>query len=195
MGFGYLESVYEKCLIIELEKANFSVESQSPIKVFYEGENVGDFIADIIVNDIVIVELKSVRRIAKVHEVQLVNYLTATGKDVGLVINFGPEHVEIKRKAKTFLKWVFRRICGSGCTPVPLIMPRRFTCTCTSRCTSTVFAVLTCHLSSRFRSHATSMHAISARQLLPSVASRVHLTCRTARTSSVAADCSSAVRA
>ena len=104
MGFGYLESVYEKCLIIELEKANLSVESQCPIKVFYEGENVGDFIADVIVNDIVIIELKSVRRIAKAHEVQLVNYLTATGKDVGLVINFGLEHVEIKRKSKTLLK-------------------------------------------------------------------------------------------
>jgi GxxExxY protein len=102
-GLGIL-NLYNKCLIIELEKANFSVESQCPIKVFYEGENVGDFIADIIVNDIVIVELKSVRRIAKAHEVQLVNYLTATGKDVGLVINFGPEHVEIKRKSKTLLK-------------------------------------------------------------------------------------------
>lgn len=64
---------------------------------------MGDFIADIIVNDIIIIELKSVRGIAKAHEVQLVNYLTATGKDVGLVINFGPEQVEIKRKSKTLL--------------------------------------------------------------------------------------------
>ena len=80
MGFGYLESVYEKCLKIELGKANFSVESQCPIEVFYEGENVGDFIADIIVDDIVIVELKSVRTIAKAHEVQLVNYLGSARK-------------------------------------------------------------------------------------------------------------------
>lgn len=101
MGFGFLESVYEKCLLIELEKAGLKVESQSPINVFYEGELVGEFFADIIVEDTIIVELKSVRRVVRAHEVQLVNYLTATKKEVGLVLNFGPEKVEVKRKVRT----------------------------------------------------------------------------------------------
>ena len=100
MGFGFLESVYEKCLLIELHKSGLDTESQKPITVYYEGEIVGEFVADIIVNDAVIVELKSVRRIIKAHEVQLVNYLVATGKPVGLILNFGERKVEIKRKVK-----------------------------------------------------------------------------------------------
>ena len=89
MGFGFLESVYEKCLLIELRKAGLDMESQKPITVYYENEIVGEFVADIIVNDTIILELKSVRRIIKAHEVQLVNYLVATGKPVGLILNFG----------------------------------------------------------------------------------------------------------
>ena len=100
MGFGFLESVYEKCLLIELRKAGLDVESQKPITVYYENEIVGEFVADIIVNDTIILELKSVRRIIKAHEVQLVNYLVATGKPVGLILNFGERKVEIKRKIK-----------------------------------------------------------------------------------------------
>lgn len=100
MGFGFLESVYEKCLLIELLKSGLRAESQKPITVFYENEIVGEFIADIIVNDRIILELKSVRQIVKAHEVQLVNYLVATGKPVGLIINFGERKVEIKRKLK-----------------------------------------------------------------------------------------------
>lgn len=100
MGFGFLESVYEKCLAIELRKAGFKIENQKPITVFYEDEIVGEFIADIFVNDLVILELKSVRRVINAHEVQLVNYLVATKKDVGLLINFGERKVEIKRKMK-----------------------------------------------------------------------------------------------
>ncbi|MBL7213944.1 MAG: GxxExxY protein [Desulfobacteraceae bacterium] len=100
MGFGFLESVYEKCLLIELRNAGLDTESQKPITVYYEGEVVGEFVADIIVNDAVIIELKSVRRIIKAHEVQLVNYLVATGKPVGLILNFGEGKVEIKRKVK-----------------------------------------------------------------------------------------------
>jgi len=98
MGFGFLESVYEKCLLIELRKAGLSAESQIPIKVFYDGESVGEFAADILVEGVVILELKSVRRVIQAHEVQLVNYLTATNKEVGLILNFGPEKAEIKRK-------------------------------------------------------------------------------------------------
>ncbi len=100
MGFGFLESVYEKCMLIELRKQDLTAEAQKPITVYYESEIVGEFVADIIVNDTVILELKSVREIIKAHEVQLVNYLSATGKPVGLIINFGEKKVEIKRKIK-----------------------------------------------------------------------------------------------
>jgi GxxExxY protein len=100
MGFGFLESVYEKCLLIELRKAGLDAESQKPITVYYEDEIVGEFVADIIVNDTIILELKSVRRIIEAHEVQLVNYLVATGKPLGLILNFGETKVEIKRKVK-----------------------------------------------------------------------------------------------
>lgn len=100
MGFGYLESVYEKCLLIELSKAKMHFESQKLINVFYDNQLVGEFKADILVEDVIIVELKSVRHLVKAHEVQLVNYLVATGKPVGLLINFGQENVEIRRKVK-----------------------------------------------------------------------------------------------
>ena len=101
MGFGYLESVYEKCLMIELSKAGLNAESQKPITVFYSGEIVGNFIADIIVDDTIIIEIKSVKHLAKAHEVQLVNYLVATKKPVGLLLNFGEKKVELKRKLKS----------------------------------------------------------------------------------------------
>ena len=100
MGFGFVESVYEKCLLIELHKSDLEAASQKPITVFYENEIVGEFVADIIVNDTIMLELKSVRRIIKAHEVQLVNYLVATGKPIGLILNFGERKVEVKRKVK-----------------------------------------------------------------------------------------------
>ena len=100
MGFGFLESVYEKCMLIELEKAGLDPDSQKPIKVYYDDEIVGDFVADIIVNDTIILELKSVRRIIRAHEVQLVNYLVATRKSVGLLLNFGERKVDVKRKIR-----------------------------------------------------------------------------------------------
>ncbi|MBW1784486.1 MAG: GxxExxY protein [Deltaproteobacteria bacterium] len=103
MGFGFLESVYEKCMLIELNKANLVAESQKPITVYYDNQIVGEFVADIIVNDKVILELKSLRRIIKAHEVQLVNYLVATGKPVGLILNFGERKVEVKRKIKDLI--------------------------------------------------------------------------------------------
>ncbi len=101
MGSGFLESVYEKCLMIELKKAGLKAEEQRPILVYYEGELVGEFIADIVVEDKIILELKSVQRIAKIHEVQLVNYLNATGMEVGLLLNFGEKKVEVKRKVRS----------------------------------------------------------------------------------------------
>ena len=100
MGFGFLESVYEKCLMIELRKDGLRAESQKPVIVKYEDQVVGEFKADILVEDIIILELKSVRQITQAHEVQLVNHLVATGKPVGLILNFGEQKVEVKRKVK-----------------------------------------------------------------------------------------------
>lgn len=104
MGFGFLESVYEKCLLIELKRAGLQAEAQRSITVYYEDEVVGEFVADVIVEDAIILELKSVRRVVKAHEVQLVNYLTATRKDVGLIINFTERKVEIKRKVRELVE-------------------------------------------------------------------------------------------
>ncbi len=100
MGFGFLESIYEKCLMIELKRAGLNSEAQKSIKVFYDDEVVGDFKADILVENCVILELKSVKRIIKEHEVQLVNYLTATKKNIGLLLNFSIGKVEVKRKVR-----------------------------------------------------------------------------------------------
>ena len=100
MGFGFLESVYENCLMIELEKEGLIAERQRAINVYYEGTLVGEFKADIIVENTVIVELKSVRQIATVHEAQLVNYLVATNMPIGLIINFAENKVHVKRKLK-----------------------------------------------------------------------------------------------
>jgi len=101
LGPGFLESVYQKALLYELAKAGFIVESDKPIHVRYEGVIVGDFKADLIVNDELIVELKAVSGIIVEHEVQLVNYLTATGKDVGLLLNFGGRSLEFRKKFRT----------------------------------------------------------------------------------------------
>lgn len=103
MGYGFLESVYQKCMMIELRKAGLHAESEKEVVVQYDDETVGEFAADILVENTVIVELKSVGRIAKGHEVQLVNYLVATGKPVGLLLNFGPRNVDVKRKVKDLL--------------------------------------------------------------------------------------------
>ena len=104
MGFGYLESVYEKCMQIELNKIGLNFESQKSIAVYYDDLLVGEFVADLIIEDVLIVELKSVKRILRAHEMQLVNYLTSTGKPVGLIVNFGELKVDIKRKVKDLQK-------------------------------------------------------------------------------------------
>ena len=101
LGFGFLESIYKKAMIIELVKNNLKVESEKPLKVYYDNQIVGDFFIDLYVEDKVIVELKSVQNLIKEHEVQLVNYLQGLQKDIGLLINFGPSGVDVKRKFKT----------------------------------------------------------------------------------------------
>jgi len=101
LGPGFLEKVYENALSIELEQAGIEVKQQVPIPVRYRGQVVGDFYADLWVADCVIVELKAVRQLAKEHEVQLANYLQATGVEDRLLLNFG-QSVEVKRKFRTW---------------------------------------------------------------------------------------------
>ncbi|RZB33480.1 MAG: hypothetical protein SRB2_04033 [Desulfobacteraceae bacterium Eth-SRB2] len=97
LGFGFLEKVYQNALIIELRKMGLSILSEEPITVYYENEIVGEYVADIVVEGKVILELKAVKELIEIHEVQLVNYLKATSIEVGLLINFG-HSVQIKRK-------------------------------------------------------------------------------------------------
>jgi len=98
LGAGFLESVYHKALAHELKKAGVQFESEKPLNVFYDGILVGDFMADFLVEKEVIVELKAVQTLAAVHEVQTVNYLVATGIDIGLLLNFGSERLDYKKK-------------------------------------------------------------------------------------------------
>lgn len=97
LGFGFLEKVYENALALELRKGGHSVTQQAAIEVLYEGEVVGQYAADLIVDGKVIVEVKAVRNLDEVHEVQLVNYLKATRIEVGLLVNFG-RRISIKRR-------------------------------------------------------------------------------------------------
>ena len=100
LGFGFLESVYQNSLTIVLRERGLSATVESQIDVYFRGKQVGHFLADLLINEKVIVELKSVRQLLEKHEVQLVNYLNATGIEVGLLINFGPTGVEIRRKVR-----------------------------------------------------------------------------------------------
>jgi len=98
LGYGFLEKVYEKAMMIEFNKEGIPAASQHPINVFYEGEIIGEYYADILVDNKVIVEIKAARYLAEEHEAQLLNYLKATDIEVGLLLNFGPKP-EIRRKA------------------------------------------------------------------------------------------------
>lgn len=97
LGYGFLEKVYEKAMRIKLHKLKLKCESQKSLKVFYDGIVIGDYYADLVVKDCVIVELKAVEAIAPEHEVQLINYLKASEIEVGLLLNFGREP-EFKRR-------------------------------------------------------------------------------------------------
>lgn len=101
LGSGFLEKVYENALRFELEDSGLKVLQQHPVAVRYRGRGVGDFTADLLIEDSVLIELKAVSSLAKAHEAQLVNYLTATGIDHGLLINFGAS-VEVKRKFRVY---------------------------------------------------------------------------------------------
>jgi GxxExxY protein len=102
LGPGFLESVYQKALVHELRKSDFTAEEQKAIKVKYDGVVVGDYLADLVINSELIVEIKAVQTISLGHELQTVNYLAATGHDHGLILNFGGKSLEFKKKFRTF---------------------------------------------------------------------------------------------
>ena len=110
LGYGFLEKVYRNALAIELRRLGLEVTPEARIRVYYEGEVVGEYFADLLVAGVVIVELKAMRSLLEEHEAQLLNYLKATPYEVGLLLNFGPKP-EIKRKAfdnsrKGSMRWL-----------------------------------------------------------------------------------------
>lgn len=113
LGYGFLEKVYENAMFIELTAMNLSVQRQRQIKVYYEGKEVGEYFADLLVEDCVIVELKASESLCEEHEFQLINYLKATEIEVGLLLNFGKKP-EVKRK-------VFSNPNGTQITRIDMI--------------------------------------------------------------------------
>jgi GxxExxY protein len=101
LGSGFLESVHEKALLLALRQRGLTVESQKPLNVFFRGVCVGDFYADLVVDGKVIVELKAVKTLLPEHQAQIINYLKATGIEVGLLINFGNPRFEFRRFTRT----------------------------------------------------------------------------------------------
>jgi len=97
LGYGFSEKVYENALVLLLSEDGLKVEQQKPITVYYHGQVVGEYIADVLVNDLVLLELKSAKNIVDQHIAQLLNYLKSTEIEVGLLLNFGPQ-AEFKRK-------------------------------------------------------------------------------------------------
>jgi GxxExxY protein len=97
LGPGFIEKVYENALIIELRELGLRAENQVPVNVDYKGQNVGEYVADVLVENKIIVELKAVEKLTKLHEAQLLNYLKATDIKVGLLVNFHDRKANIKR--------------------------------------------------------------------------------------------------
>jgi GxxExxY protein len=100
LGIGFLEKVYENALAFEISQSGLLVEQQKPINVFYKGKSVGEYYADLIIENVVVVELKAAEKIIEAHEAQLLNYLRATKIEVGLLLNFG-QKPEYRRKLYT----------------------------------------------------------------------------------------------
>jgi len=101
LGTGFMEKVYENAMLIELQKSGLFVQQQAPVAVHYDGKQVGEYYADLLVENRLICELKAGQAIAPEHELQLVNYLAATGLDTGLLLNFG-NSVTVKRKFRKY---------------------------------------------------------------------------------------------
>ena len=102
LGPGYLESVYKNAMLIEIEKHHLPYQTEVPLNVFYDGIVVGKYRADIIVGKRLIIEIKATTNLTVANEIQLVNYLTATGIDDGLLVNFGADLLQFKRKYRVF---------------------------------------------------------------------------------------------
>lgn len=96
LGYGFLEKVYEAALVIELSKNGFEVKRQAPIKVYYDGQLIGDYYCDLIVDDLILIELKSVETLVIAHQKQTINYLKASEFEVALLLNFG-DTPQVKR--------------------------------------------------------------------------------------------------
>ncbi|NVN91790.1 MAG: GxxExxY protein [Desulfuromonadales bacterium] len=103
LGCGFLESVYQKALLIALGEAGLKVQSQPPLKVMFRGQTVGDFFPDIVVEDVVLLKLKAVKSLMPEHLAQVMNYLKVTGLEVGFLINFGNPKLEYRRFGNRFL--------------------------------------------------------------------------------------------
>ena len=97
LGYGFLEKVYENALVLELRNQGLQVEQQVPIKVYYRGHIVGEYVADVVVEQKVLVEIKAVEHLAEAHRAQLLNYLHGTPLEVGLLLNFGPRPQVVRR--------------------------------------------------------------------------------------------------
>jgi GxxExxY protein len=112
LGAGFLESVYLRSLMIELQEAGLSAVAEVPVPVWFKGHDVGQFRADIVVENLVLLELKAAEQLCKAHEAQLVNYLRATKLEIGLLLNFGPKPqfrrfvFENERKASALVRAV-----------------------------------------------------------------------------------------
>ena len=97
LGYGFLEKVYQNAMVVELRRRGLNAQPQAKVNVSYEGELVGEYYADILVNGCVIIEIKAAECLCPEHHAQLLNYQKATGIEVGLLLNFGPKP-EMKRK-------------------------------------------------------------------------------------------------
>ncbi len=102
LGIGYTEKVYENALVLEMRSRGLKVEQQVPLRVHYKGTVVGEFIADVVVDECVLVELKSTSGIVEAHTAQCLNYLKATGFKIALILNFGTIRVQTKRVVREF---------------------------------------------------------------------------------------------
>ncbi len=109
LGYGILESVYEKSLLIELDKIGINTEAQKPVKVYYENVIVGEFVTDLLVENSIIVELKSVNQLVKAHEIQMVNYLTAIGKNIASYAEKDGTFTNTERRVQRVRKVISRR--------------------------------------------------------------------------------------
>lgn len=112
LGYGFAEKVYQRALMLELIKSGLVVVEQKPIQVYYDGEIVGEFFADMVVNNLIILELKSIRQILDEHISQLLSYLKSTHYEIGLVLNFGPKPTHERKvfdnERKGSLVWMSR---------------------------------------------------------------------------------------